>query len=158
MKMILSLIIGAIGGFFIHAISMKISFKQRAIDNKIKVYATLISHWVQMRNQIYASPNTNPHNNQNFDQAYGRLQAAIGEAVLVCEDDKLTEDINKLSEKIYHTDWGKLEHEKVNETMEELKKKGWGIITRMRKDIKKDTRFDRDDFVHIFKGFKSNNS
>lgn len=86
-------IIGAIGGYLIHAISMKVSFKQRTIDNKIKVYDTIIAHWVRMRNFIF-------HDLQKqdaylaFDKIYGDSQTFIGESILVSEDIKLAEDIN----------------------------------------------------------------
>ena len=47
--------LGGIGGYLVHVISMKVSFKQRTIDNKIRVYDAIIAHWVKMRNFIYHS-------------------------------------------------------------------------------------------------------
>ena len=37
--------LGGVGGYLVHALSMKVSFKQRTIDNKIKVYDMIITHW-----------------------------------------------------------------------------------------------------------------
>lgn len=54
MKELLLLLAGAIGGFIARSAAMKVSFKQRTIDNKIKVYDALIAQWVKMRNFIYA--------------------------------------------------------------------------------------------------------
>lgn len=48
MNQILLVLLGALGGFAVHAVSMKVSFKQRTIDNKIKVYDALIGTWVKM--------------------------------------------------------------------------------------------------------------
>ena len=39
MKDVLLVLLGGIGGFAIHALSMKVSFKQRTIENKIKEHA-----------------------------------------------------------------------------------------------------------------------
>jgi hypothetical protein len=155
MKEILIFVFGAIGGFIIHSITMKVSFKQRTIDNKIKVFDSVIAHWVRMRNFIYSTPNTSPHTFSDFDKMYGESQAFIGEAILICENVKLTDDINKLNEKFYHTDWNALEHKKVNENMEEIKKEAIAIIARMREDIKNCTRFELSDFIHIFSGLKN---
>ena len=55
MNEVLLLIAGAIGGFLVHSVTMKVSFKQRTIDNKIKVYHALITQWVKMRNFVYAN-------------------------------------------------------------------------------------------------------
>ena len=94
-------ILGLVGGFVINSITMKISFKQRTIENKIKVYDSIIAHWVRMRNLIYAClvygpTRINPRDNTDFDRIYGESQTFIGEAILVCEDKKLTEDINSV--------------------------------------------------------------
>ena len=49
----ITLLIGFALGFFLHLIIMKISFKQRTIDNKIKIYDSIITSWVKMRNEIF---------------------------------------------------------------------------------------------------------
>jgi hypothetical protein len=43
MMIFFSILVSLISGYFINVIVMKISFKQRTIDNKIKVYDAIIS-------------------------------------------------------------------------------------------------------------------
>ena len=140
---------------------MKVGFKQRTIENKIKVYDALIVQWVKMRNFIYSFHPGEPAENypveaiQKFDQMYGESQQFIGEAILVCEDVALTTDINNLNEKIYRTEWHQLPQIGANETMEQIKVDAINVIARMREDIKRSTRFEWQDFVHMFRGFKN---
>ncbi len=165
MKTILMLLLGGIAGFVLHALTMKISFKQRTIDNKIKVYDAIIAQWVRMRNFVYNSLHNKSRVNiqerrDEFDNMYGVSQTFIGEAILVSDDEKLTDEINELNERMYRTDWLTMSDmanslDTVNKTMEEIKSDAWGIIKSMRSDIKKSTRFEREDFVHIFKGIWS---
>ncbi len=154
MTEVLLLIAGAIGGFLVHAVTMKVSFKQRTIDNKIKVYDALITQWVRMRNFVYTHQNQNYSNKiiQEFDQIYGESQRYIGEAFLVCEDSDLTTDINNLNERIYRTQWHQLPQNQVDVTMEQIKTDAIVVISRMREDIRSSTRFEWQDFVHIFCG------
>jgi hypothetical protein len=152
-------IFGLLGGFFVHSFAMKVSFKQRTIDNKIKVYDTIIAHWVRMRNFIYANHPGEPVENVSrqiavtFDQMYGDSQTYIGEAILVCEDELLTEDINSLNERLYRTEWHRLSLEEANPQMEQIKTDALQIVARMRDDIKRSTRFELSDFTHMFSGF-----
>lgn len=149
--------LGSIGGYLVHAISMKVSFKQRTIDNKIKVYDMIIAHWVRMRNFIYhSSILSDPKAYVEFDKLYGDSQTFIGEAALVSEDSVLVEDINSLNERLYRTEWQKLEHDKINEQMEDFKKVALGIIKRMQNDIKRSTVLEFSDFLHIWKGLRNN--
>ena len=138
---LLMVIIGGIGGYMVHAIGLKINFKQRTIDNKIKVYDAIITHWVRMRNFIYHKLLLlrDQQTLLEFDRLYGESQAFIGEAILISEDVRLTEDINALNERFYRTDWLNLEENKINEQMEEIKRTAIDIIKRMRDDIKKST-------------------
>lgn len=157
MNEILLLVAGAIGGFLIHSVTMTVSFKQRTIDNKIKVYDALITQWVKMRNFVFTYPPGQPTEDfpfkiQQFDQIYGESQQYIGEAILVCEDVTLTTDINSLNEKMYRTEWHRLPLEQVNVIMEEIKSEAIAVISRMREDIKVSTRFERQDFVHMISG------
>jgi len=160
MTAFITFIVGAIGGFLIHSISMKINFKQRTIDNKIKVYDSLISHWVRVRNYIYANFPKEPSENIpsniiiEFDQKYGESQTWVAEAILLCEDKNLTDDINALNEKLYRTKWYTMTLEKANVHMEEIKIEAFEIIRRMREDIKQGTILELSDFYHIFSGFK----
>jgi hypothetical protein len=151
---------GAVGGFLVHSVTMKVSFKQRTIDNKIKVYDALITQWVKMRNFVYTHHPVQPTEEypleiiQQFDQIYGESQQYIGEANLVCEDVTLTTDINSLNEKMYRTDWHELPLEQANAKMEEIKSEAIAVISRMREDIKASTRFEWSDFVHMISGFR----
>ena len=139
MTTLFTLLIGVIGGFLIHALTMKVNFKQRTIENKIRVYDSIITQWVRARNFIYSQLPNDPHSNPQFDIMYGESQAFIGEAILVSEDTELTENIDSLNERLYRTDWAKISHEKANEIME---------------DIKDSTRFEIKDFFHIISGFR----
>ncbi|MGH7885152.1 MAG: hypothetical protein ACRENO_05595 [Thermodesulfobacteriota bacterium] len=150
MSSIITLILGAVGGFLLHAISMKISFKNRTIDNKINVFDNIIASWVSMRNFIYSDSRLN---HQKLDQMYGESQRSIGACILVCEDQELTENINSLNEKLYRTNWTDLPTETMNKEIEEIKIEAWEIINRMREDVKESTRLNRSDFLHIIKGF-----
>ncbi|TAK06022.1 hypothetical protein EPO44_05895 [bacterium] len=155
---ILAFILGAISGFSAHAIAMKVNFKQRTIDNKIKVFDGLIGQWVQMRNYIYANyPGVPgavaPEIIHQFDQIYGESQRLVGEAFLVCEDEEMSRDINALNERIYRTEWHTFTLDQANEHMEQIKIDAIALITRMREDIKRSTRFEWQDFKHIVSGF-----
>ena len=160
MNEVLLLVAGATGGFLVHSVTMKVSFKQRTIDNKIKVYDALITQWVKMRNFIFTHHPGQPTEDfpfqiiQEFDQIYGESQRYIGEAILVCEDVTLTTDINSLNEKMYRTEWHRLPLEQANAIMEEIKKEAIAVISRMREDIKVSTRFEWQDFVHMISGFR----
>jgi hypothetical protein len=159
MKDVLLVFLGGIGGFALHALSMKVSFKQRTIDNKIKVYDALIGVWVRMRNYIYThhpgqpADAVPPNIAYEFDQMYGSSQQLIGEAILVCEDDALTSRINALNEKLYRTEWQKLKWEAVNQAMEQVKTEALTVAAQMREDIKGSTRFEWRDFSHMISGF-----
>ena len=148
--------LGGIGGYLVHAISMKVSFKQRTIDNKIKVYDMIIAHWARMRNFIYHSGVLKDSNAyMEFDKLYGDSQTFIGEAALVREDNVLVDDINTLNERLYRTDCQKLEHSKINEQMEDIKKIALGIIKRMQNDIRRSTVLEFSDFLHIWRGLRN---
>ncbi|MDD5451700.1 MAG: hypothetical protein PHT49_07390 [Desulfovibrionales bacterium] len=160
MSGIIVFILGVIGGFFAHSLTTKVSFKQRTIDNKIKVYNALITQWVRMRNFIYAhfpdhpADNISPEIIRDFDQMYGNFQALIAKAILVCEAAKLTDDINTLNERMYRTEWHMLTLDEANEEMEDIKRDALEIVARMREDIKKSARFEFSDFSHMLSGFR----
>lgn len=154
---LLALVFGGLAGFLVHALTMKVSFKQRTIDNKIKVYDSIIAHWVKTRNFIYSQLPNDPCANPQFDIMYGESQAFIGEAILVSEDMELTESIDTLNEKLYRTEWAKLPYEEANEIIENIKKQAKPLIRRMREDIKDSTRFEIKDFFHIVGGFRKKN-
>jgi hypothetical protein len=152
LNLLTGIIIGGIGGYFVHAIGLRISFKQRTIDNKIKVYDAIITHWVRMRNFIYHKLLLfrDQQSLLEFDRLYGESQAFIGEAILISEDTALTEDINTLNERLYRTDWLNLKEDIANEQMEEIKKIAIDIIKRMRNDIKKSTILKLEDCLPHF--------
>lgn len=144
----------------VHTLTMKVSFKQRTIENKIKVFDALITNWVAMRNFIYSrfrykagQPIPNEVH-QEFDQLYGKIQQLIGEAFLVCDDDNLCLEINELTEVLYRTDWANVTRETVNEKMENIKVNAIKLVGRMREDIKGNSRLEWVDFVHIVSGLK----
>jgi len=149
--------LGGIGGYLVHAISMKVSFKQRTIDNKIRVYDAMITHWVKMRNFVYHRLRVDQNSFGEFDKLYGDSQAFIGEAALISEDSKLVDDINSFNERLYRTDWQSLQLVKANEEMEDIKKVALDIIKRMQGDIKKSTILDFSDFMHILGGIRKVN-
>lgn len=161
MNEVLLLLAGAVGGFFVHSATMKVSFKQRTIDNKIKVYDALIAQWVEMRNFVYdhvighGTGNYSTQTTQQFDQIYGKSQQYIGEAILVCDDEKLTTDINILNERVYRTDWHSIPLDQANRTMEEIKSDAILLVARMREDIKASTRFEMQDFAHMLSGLRN---
>jgi len=141
LKYILPSFVGLLVGYYGHALRLKVDFKQRTIENKIKVYDAIITHWVKMRNFIYAKiPNADPHVDPAFDALYGESQAFIGEAILVSEDVKLAEDINALNEKFYRTNWVTLPQETADNIMESIKSEGIQVINRMRSDVKIGTK------------------
>lgn len=160
MSGILTFIIGAIGGFLVHSLSMKVSFKQSTIENKIKVYDGIIGHWVRMRNLIYSvHPEVTgasiPREVElQFDQYYGESQQLIGETILVCEDKSLTDDINELNERLYRTEWHTLNLEKSNNSIEKIKIDAFELVERMREDIKANTILEWNDIKHIYSGFR----
>lgn len=143
------LIAGGIAGFCTHVLIMKINFKQRAIENKIKVYDAIIVHWVKTRNFIYSQLPKDPRDNPQFDIMYGDAQSFIGEAILVSEDTELTDSINTLNEKLYRTNWEEIPDEKADAIMENIKKEAIPLVLRMREDIKDSTRFELKDFLFI---------
>ena len=120
----------------------------------------MIAHWVKMRNFIYANHPGDPVEAippdlaRSFDQMYGESQTFIGEAILVCEDVTLTQDINALNERMYRTQWLTLDLKAANDKMEQIKVDALDIVARMRNDIKRSTRFERSDMSHMFSGFK----
>jgi hypothetical protein len=148
------LLIGIISGFLVRSLTMKVSFKQRTIENKIKVYDSIITHWVKMRNFIYFQLPNDPHSDRQFDIMYGESQGFIGEAILVSEDTELTEAINTLNEKFYRTNWANLTFERANEIMETIKKEAKPIVVRMREDIMDSTRFELKDLLHMLNIFQ----
>ena len=150
---------GGIGGFALHAISMNVSFKQKTIENKIKVFDSLIAQWVTMRNFIFGNNLVNQGNAvsndlfQKFDQIYGAAQTLNGEAFLVCEDVEIPIEANELTERLYRTEWATLSFDDANSKMETIKSDALVLIGKMREDIKKSTRFDKNDFFFILSGF-----
>lgn len=150
---LITLIVGLIIGYLSNVVAMKISFKQRTIDNKIKVYDLLICKWVEMRNHIYHFENKDQENANKwleFDKIYAYTQTYIGEAFLVTDNQQLVEDINSFNEKFYRTEWYNFPLEGINSKIEEFKAEGISLINRMKKDIHDSTKLNLADFSHIF--------
>lgn len=160
MSEILYLILGAVGGFLVHSIAIKINFKQRTIDNKINVYDALITQWVKARNLIYTNRINESTSNAyveiigQLDQLYGESQRFIGEVHLVSEDMTLSTDINDINERMFRTNWDQLSPAEGDETIENIKIEALLIVERMREDIKSSTRIEWQDITHMLSGFK----
>jgi len=149
------LIIGALIGFGLHIIVMMISFKQRTIDNKIKVFDSLIGSWVKMRNFIithHMGEAISQKVRDKFDEIYGDSQQLIGESILVCEDESLTTDINDLNESIYRNNWESLVSNEINDTLNQFKLDTLALVVRMREDIKKNNRLEWKDLIYGISG------
>jgi hypothetical protein len=155
MGILISLIVGFILGLVIHMLMMKISFKQRTIDNKIKVYDSIITSWVKMRNQIFSLDNTSEKWHR-LDQMYGESQTYIGEIFLVTENDSLAMKINTFNEKFFRQHWHTLDLNVTNQTIESLKDEGLILVAEMREDIRESTVLTRQDIFHIWSGLKYN--
>jgi hypothetical protein len=149
------LIIGALGGFGLHVIAMMISFKQRTIDNKIKVFDSLIGSWVKMRNFIIANHKGETISQEarcQLDEIYGISQQQIGESILVCENESLTIDINDLNESIYRNNWDILDSNEINIIMDQFKADALALVVRMREDIKNNNRLEWQDLIFGISG------
>jgi len=149
------LIIGALIGFGLHIIVMMISFKQSTIDNKIKVFDSLMGSWVKMRNFIIThlmGESISQKVRDKFDEIYGDSQQLIGESILVCEDESLTTDINDLNESIYRNSWESLDSNEINDTLNRFKLDILALVVRMREDIKKNNRLEWKDLIYGISG------
>lgn len=151
----ITLLLGFILGVFIHILTMKINFKQRTIDNKIKIYDSLIISWVKMRNHIYDAENPQHKWNQ-LDQIYGTTQTYIGEIFLVTENDNLAKTIDEFNEKFYRQNWHSLDFNSSNQVIAKLKEEALEIISRMKQDIQDSTVLTWSDIVHICNILKKN--
>jgi len=153
---LVTFILGLASGFFIHAVSMKVSFKQGAITNKIKVYDALITNWVTMRNYVFSelrASEVTDELNRKYDNLYGESQKFIGEVMLVCDDSNLGMEINSFNESFYRTQWYGMSDKEANDKMEVVKKEAITLIENMRKDVKDCSRLERGDFKHMLRGF-----
>ncbi len=149
------LIIGALGGFGLHSIVKMISFKQRTIDNKIKVFDSLIGSWIKMRNFIISHYKGQPISQEGrckFDEIYGNSQQLIGESILVCENESLTTDINDLNESIYRNNWDIIDSNEINVVMDQFKVDVLALVVRMREDIKNNNRLEWQDIMFDISG------
>ena len=154
-KFWLSLLVGVIVGFLTHALTMLISFKKRTIENKIKIFDSLIAHWLKARNYIYTEiiSNRNPKANPQYDLMYGESQLFIGETFLVCDDLNLSEKINTFNENFFRDhDWFAMQADERNKLMDEIKNDGIGLAKKMQDNIKNSTRFELRDFIYVLKG------
>jgi hypothetical protein len=128
---------------------MKISFKQRTIDNKIKVYDSIITSWVKMRNEIF-SQNNIQDKQFRINKIYGESQAFIGEIFLVTENNDLAALIDQFNERFYRQPWFNSDLSTINQIIEALKIEAISLITLMRDDIYESTILKRDDIFHIW--------
>lgn len=101
---LITLIAGFIIGYISNILAMKINFKQRTIDNKIKVYDSLICKWIEMRNHLYHFDNKAQEKGNKwleFDRIYGSSQIFIAETFMISDNQNLAENINNFNEKLY---------------------------------------------------------
>ena len=148
---IFTLIIGAIIGFFAHAIAMKINYKQRAIEDKKQLYLSIVRQWLKMRNFVYDNF-PNPHANPKFDRLFAEATAIAGGILLVSEENDLSTRIETLNNRFYRTAWSGLTNEKRDEMMNKFKDDAWEIIKLLRSDIRDTSRLELADLLHIFYG------
>jgi hypothetical protein len=155
---LLSLLAGGIGGFFLHVLTMKISFKQRVIDDKFRVYRGLVEHWLKFRNLIYSEMLSEPGDIDKYFRArdawYSEAHKLLGEAVLIADDLELVEQINDFNERFYWAKWESISSEEKDNLMDEFKREGLLIAARMRDDILSASRFEREDFRHMVNGLR----
>lgn len=122
MHSIFTALCGLLVGFCLHVVAMKISFKQRTIDEKIKLYAFVISRWVKMRNTIITL-NDSEYKKREWtalDKIYGDSQAYIGGIILVSEDENFSETINNFNELYYRKGWFEMSQDKLNAELESI--------------------------------------
>ena|SRR5205085_3520715 len=155
---LISLLAGGIGGFFLHVLTMKISFKQRVIDDKFRVYRGLVEHWLKFRNLIYGGMSSEPDGIDRYFRAqdawYSEAQKLLGEAILIADDIELVNQINSFNERFYWTKWDGLPSDEKDRLMDEFKREGVLIAARMRDDIRSASRFEREDFRHMVNGLR----
>jgi len=158
MDTLIGIIVGLVGGYLVHAISMQVSFKQRTIDNKIKVYDQLITQWVKMRNfivanQYLAGQQQIPANvRSEFDLLYSQGLTYIGEAYLICGDVTLAKDLDGFNEKLYRTQWLQMTIQDINGALDQLKVDAVALLVRMQADIRGSTRLSLGDISFMFSG------
>ena len=155
---LISLLAGGIGGFFLNVLTMKISFKQRVIDDKFRVYRGLVEHWLKFRGLIYEGISSEPDGIDKYYRAqdawYSEAQKFLGEAILIAENIELVEQINDFNERFYWAEWESLAPDVRDELMNRFKEEGLLIAARMREDILSASRFEREDFSHMVNGLR----
>jgi hypothetical protein len=155
---LISLLAGGVGGFFLHVLTMKISFKQRVIEDKFRVYRGLVEHWLKFRNLIYSGMLSEPDGIDKYfaaqDAWYSEAHKLLGETILIADDIELAEQINSFNERFYWAEWEKLSSEDKDKLMDEFKREGLLIAAKMRDDIRRASRFEREDFRHMMSGLR----
>ena len=157
MDTLIGIIVGLVGGYLVHAMSMQVSFKQRTIDNKIKVYDELITQWVKMRNFIVANQHLAgqqipAHIPSQYDQLYSQGLTYVGEAYLICKDVALAKDLDDLNEKLYRTQWLQMSIQGIDVALDQLKVDAVTLLGRMQADIRGSTRLSLGDLRFMFLG------
>jgi len=138
----MTVVIGFIFGFLTNFFAMKINFKQRVIDHKIKTYESLIACWIKMRNQIV-------HGSENKEKElgilYGESQLYVGK-IFLFESQVFSEAVNFFNENFYRSNWCGLDRDASNAKLEEFKKEAIQLILSMKKSVMENTVFNRADF------------
>ena len=157
MTIAITALISLFAGWFGHSLAIRVRFKEKFIEYKVKVFDSLLSQWVQMRNFIYrhhpiiTGKPIPDEVEREFDQMYGRSQQAVGQSLLVCDDRQLNKRINDVNERMYRTLWLELDHDQVNSAMEEFKDDVFNLVRDMKTNIELDTRLTLSDLLHIFR-------
>ncbi|MCL9683521.1 hypothetical protein [Legionella maioricensis] len=145
MVTITTFILGIISGYILNITAMKISFKQRTIDYKIKVYDSLIINWIQIRNHLIHFEQNGQSSGVNkwseLDRMYGQSQTYIGEAFLVSDNQQLLMDINDFNERFIRNNLSNLSESEINTHLDKHKEEGLRLISRMKDDVHQSTRF-----------------
>lgn len=136
---LLTLIAGLVGGCFLHILVMKINFQQKMIDNKIKIFESLITIWIRMREQLVHKENGDGRWFE-LDKFYGESLRYLAGAILVSDNNALVLDIDTFNENFYRQKWFNLSEDEINKKLDDLKKEGMKLIPRMRDDIQESAR------------------
>ncbi len=152
MEILITAILGVIGGFLLHAIAMKVNFKQVVIEDKKRLYTSIVSQWLKMRSFIY-DHRQNPNIHPDFDHMYIECINISSGIQLISEQSDLSERITLLSYEIYNTHWSNLDPDRFNDLIDMFfVRKALEIIKIMRSDIRDTSRLELVDLIHILRG------
>ncbi|MCM8774520.1 MAG: hypothetical protein NC820_07300 [Candidatus Omnitrophica bacterium] len=118
--------------------TMRICFKEKIIDLKIKVYADTISVIGEIRNLLVRYPGSGQALNifeDELDKLYSKRQELLADIYLVSENEDIPKGLDSLLGFLYRTDRGKFIDEKSDELWNNIKSRAIKIVNLMRSDI-----------------------